>query len=111
MDDQTIIVQTARLTVGQNVFEASGPLKNPTGQGSLKFDGRFVLDQLAKLAGLSAQPSGAIRLTGNAKLSGSSDYLVTGRLEGKDIRVQHGERRLVLLLSPPDSNSIRILPM
>ena len=94
MDDQTIIVQTARLTVGQNVFEASGPLKNPTGQGSLKFDGRFVLDQLAKLAGLSAQPSGAIRLTGNAKLSGSSDYLVTGRLEGKDIRVQNGERRL-----------------
>jgi translocation and assembly module TamB len=94
IDDQTINIQTARLTVGRNVFEASGPLKNPTGQGSLKFDGRFALDQLARLANLSAQPSGAILLSGNAKLSGTSDYLVTGNLEGKDIRVQNGTRRL-----------------
>lgn len=94
MDDQTINVQTVRLTVGQSVFEASGPLKTATGEGSMKFNGRFALDQLARLAQISAKPTGQLVLAGNAKLSGSSDYLVTGNLHGDDIRIQNGARKL-----------------
>lgn len=94
MDDQTIDIQNLKLTVGESVLQASGPLKTAGGQGSLKFDGRFVLSQLAKFANLTAEPSGELHLTGNAKFSNANDYLVAGHLDGSDIRMRTETRRI-----------------
>jgi translocation and assembly module TamB len=90
MDDQRISVETARLTLGESYFEASGILKDPSRQSSLQFKGQFILDQLSKLAKLSMQPSGTITLAGNASMSGNSSYLVTGNIQSQDIRAKAG---------------------
>jgi translocation and assembly module TamB len=90
MDDQRINVETARFTVGESNFEASGILKDLSRQSSLQFKGQLILNQLSKLAKLSIQPSGTITLSGNASMPGNSSYLVTGSIQGRDIRAKEG---------------------
>ena len=72
MDGQRIQISTARLRLGRTNFEASGPLR------SLRFNLELALDELGKLLKVEAQPAGSIQIGGNAKLTGESDYLVTG---------------------------------
>jgi translocation and assembly module TamB len=88
MDGQRIQISTARLRLGRTNFEASGPLR------SLQFNLELALDELGKLLKMEAQPAGSIQIGGNAKLTGESDYLVTGNVTTRNISVRQGTRRL-----------------
>ncbi|MGA8599550.1 MAG: translocation/assembly module TamB domain-containing protein [Bryobacteraceae bacterium] len=94
MDEQRIDVQTLRLSLGRSNFEASGALKDPSGRGSLAFKGSLLLDELSKLANVSAEPRGTVLLNGSARLSGNSQYLVTGNIQGRNITARNGAREL-----------------
>jgi translocation and assembly module TamB len=94
MDSNQIDVQTASLTLGESKLQASGKLKDPTGQGSLRFGGTLVLTQLAELTGASLQPQGNLFLDGKAQIDPNGGYTVTGKLNGPDLSAKNGAQRL-----------------
>lgn len=94
MDNGQIDVQTASLAVGESSLHASGKLKDPTGRGSLQFRGQLVLDQLAKLAGISLQPQGSLFLGGNARIDSDGRYTVAGNLNGPNLTAKNGAEKM-----------------
>jgi translocation and assembly module TamB len=94
MDDQRIEISNTRLTLGQTTLEAAGLLKDPAHRNNLHFNGQLVLDQLAKLANLSVEPSGTITLAGNASFSSSADYLVAGHIQTQNVQVKTGPNQI-----------------
>ncbi len=94
MDEQRIDVETLRLSLGGSNFQASGPLKDPSGRRALAFKCSLLLDELSKLANVSAEPKGTVSMSGNARLSGNSQYLVTGDIQGRNITARNGAKEL-----------------
>ena len=92
--DNRIAVNGLRLTLGKSNIEASGILKDPQGQGSLEFKTRLALDELGRLAKVTARPDGVITANGTAKLDAANNYQVTGNIEGKDVSFTQGTERI-----------------
>ena len=90
----TIEIQNARLSLGRTQLQASGRLKDPTGNAAANFHGELLLDELAKLMDLPAQPSGSVQLSGNAKVNTKSEYLVNANIDARDVSLRQGTTRL-----------------
>ncbi len=94
MDDNRIQVTTGRLTLGESNLEASGTLKDRTAPAGLRFNGTLALGQLGRLLRVSAQPEGIVKLGGNAKLTGPSEYLVEAKVDARGLAIRQGGTRL-----------------
>ncbi len=92
--DNSIQVSGLRLGIGGSDLEASGTLKDPSGNGSLQVKSRLALGELGRLAGVSARPDGTAVLNGTAKLDTKNNYSFTGNLEGKALSFQQGAERI-----------------
>ena len=53
-----------------------------------------MLDELGRLAKVSAQPSGIVVANGTATLDSSNNYQLTGNVEGRDIAFSQGAQRI-----------------
>lgn len=107
MEQDHINVSGARIGLGASNIEASGALKDPSGNTALDFKSRLVLTELAKLYPNAYNPQGVVNLNGKAKLVGANDdYYVNGDIEAKDLSfTDNGERiRNVNLYSAIDAN-------
>ena len=91
--DNAISVTGLRLGLGQSNVEASGMLKDPSGNGSLQFHTQLALGELGRLAGVSAKPDGTVLLNGSAKLDKANNYDVTGNLEARNLSLQQGGQK------------------
>ena len=94
MDQKTIQVTTARLGLGSSNVEASGTLKDPSGQGALQFKTTLAMGELGRLLRVAAKPEGIVQMNGTAKLSGTSEYQVAGNITGKGLSFQQGANRI-----------------
>jgi translocation and assembly module TamB len=94
IDSRRIDVQTASLTLGESNLHASGVLKDPTGRGSLQFQGQLALSQLAIISGMSLQPQGNLFLDGNARIDPEGRYTVAGNLNGPNLTAKNGAQKL-----------------
>lgn len=93
MDENSIKISTARVGLGQSNIEASGTLKDPSGQSAVQFNSSLALGELGKLFNVAAQPQGVLLASGTAKLTGQSDYLVAANVRGKDLGFRNGAQR------------------
>ena len=94
MDENTIKIQTGRVTLGQSNIEASGTLKDPSGKSAVQFNTSLALGELGRLFKVSAKPEGVLQASGTAKLTGQSDYLVNASVHGGDLGFQNGAQRI-----------------
>ena len=107
MDKDRIQVSGARIGLGNSNLEASGMLKDPSGNSALQFKARLVLNELARLYKNPYNPQGVVALNGNAKLVGANnDYYVDGNIEAKDLSFTENKTRIqnVNLYSAIDLN-------
>lgn len=93
MDQNTIRIDTGRLTLGKSSIEASGPLKDPSGKGALAIRSTLALGQLGRLFELPQRPEGVVYLNANAKLGGNNEYLITGNVEGRNLAFRQDGKR------------------
>ncbi|MDQ2947485.1 MAG: hypothetical protein M3Y27_16385, partial [Acidobacteriota bacterium] len=93
MDENSIRISTARASLGNSNLEASGTLKDPSGNGVVQFNTSLALGELGRLLKLAARPEGTLQASGNAKLTGQSDYAVTASINGKDLAFREGQQR------------------
>jgi translocation and assembly module TamB len=94
MDDQRIEIKSARLSLGNSRFSASGLLRDRARPASAQFTGNLDLDQIGKLLNVSAAPQGTVEIAGNASLPQEPGYLVTGTINGRDMTARNGTARL-----------------
>ena len=104
----TIKVSTARVTLGDSNFEASGMLQDPNGQGTVQFNASLAVGQIGRLFKVAAQPEGVVRASGNAKLTANSGYLVTAAVQGGTWASVKALSRSETLASPAISARTRI---
>lgn len=102
MDKNSIEIQTAHLALGDTTFQAVGTLRNRSHTGAVQFNANLALAQIGDLMKMTAQPSGAIQLNGNAKLDAQNNYIVNGTMNGRGLGVRSGTTRIsdVALYSP-----------
>ncbi len=103
MDTNAIEIQTARLTLGQSSFQASGALRSPSHANGVQFNATLALGELSRLmTSTSTAASGAILVNGNAQLDAHNNYAVDGSLNTRDLAVRSGTTRIsnVSLYSP-----------
>ncbi|HZT36552.1 MAG TPA: translocation/assembly module TamB domain-containing protein [Bryobacteraceae bacterium] len=93
MDQNSIRIDAGRLTLGESSIEASGPLKDPSGQGSLAIKSSLALGQLGRLFELPQRPEGVVHLNANAKLGGNKEYLVAGNVVGRNLAFRQDGKR------------------
>ena len=95
MDDQRIEVQAAHLSLGKTTFEASGVVRDPSGNSAAQFNGHLEVAELSRLLTItSPEAGGALDLHGHAKLDAQSNYIVDGTLNSKDLSLRSGTTHL-----------------
>jgi len=94
LDDNSIQVTTARLTLGQSNIDASGTLKGGPAPAGLQFSANLALGQLGRLLRVAARPEGTLKVDGNAKLSGASEYLVAAKVDARGLAFRQGSTRV-----------------
>ncbi|HYI93855.1 MAG TPA: translocation/assembly module TamB domain-containing protein [Bryobacteraceae bacterium] len=92
--ENRITVDGLRVGLGSSNIEASGTLKDPQGKGALEFKTTLALNELGRLAKVSARPDGVIVANGTAKLDSANNYQVTGNVEGKNLSFSQGSQRI-----------------
>ena len=92
-DPDRIRIQSARASVGQSNLEASGTLKDPSGQTAVEFRSTLALAELGRLLRVAAQPEGTMQVGGSASLAGSG-YKVTANVLGRGLGFREGGTRL-----------------
>ncbi len=92
MDPNRIELSSARLTLGGSNVEASGALKDPSGNGAVQFRATLNATELGRIFELPQQPEGIVQANGNAKLVGS-DYQVGGNLQARGLSFLQGGTR------------------
>jgi translocation and assembly module TamB len=93
VSNDLIRVTQLRVGLGQSNFEASGTLKDPSGNGSLRLDTRIAVAEIGRLFEVSARPGGEVRFRGTAKLDARNDYRIDGNLEANHLEFQQGTGR------------------
>ncbi len=92
MNQNTIRIPAARVSLGASNLEAAGTLEDPSGQGSLQFNTSLALGQLGRLLKIEAQPEGVLEASGNARVTKQFDYLVTAGLHGRGLAFREGQQ-------------------
>lgn len=91
MDKDNIQVNGARMSLGHSNMEASGKLKDASGNSAVQFKASLVLDELGRMYKTALNPRGTILLNGNAKLVGANnDYYANGNIEAKNLSFTEG---------------------
>src|SRR5579871_488832 len=90
MDKDHIQISRARMNLGESSVEASGKLKDPAGNGSLRFNARLALGQIGRMLNVSAQPDGTVQIGGDAKLIDNSGYSVDGNIAARNVSFREG---------------------
>ena len=95
-DDQKITVDSLHVGLGQTVFDANGTLRDPlVPSASLDFNGNLALTELTRLLNVtSPEASGAIKLSGKARLDTKSNYFVDGNLRSEAVSARSGTTRI-----------------
>ena len=83
-------VTSAAISLGRSHLEASGILKDAHKGSSLKFEGSLALPEIARLAGLKAQPEGSLLLNGEATVDGANRYRVGGHVLSRGLAFRQG---------------------
>ena len=107
MDKDNIQVGGVHMNLGHSNVEASGKLKDPSGNTSLQFRAALVLDELGRMYPNTLSPRGTVALNGKAKLTGpNNDYQVDGNIDAKNLSFTEGGTRIqnVDLSSAVDAN-------
>ena len=92
-DAQTIQVTALHATFGQSGIEASGPLKQPSGNGALQLRAELGLRELGRLAGLSARPEGTLEINAAASLDQANRYSARGNVIARNLAFTQGANR------------------
>lgn len=110
IDNNNIQVTSARLGLGHSNIEASGTLKDPSGQGALQFKTTLAMGEIGRLFRVPQHPEGIVQMNGNAQLKGNSDYLITGNIAAKGLSFVQGGNRIsnVSLVSAISADPRRI---
>lgn len=94
MDQNSIHVQSARVSLGRSNLEASGALKENRGGAGATFNASLDLGQLGTLLRVSARPEGVVKLGGTARLDAQNDYSVAGNIEARQVSFREGSTRI-----------------
>ncbi len=94
MDQQTIAIQSARITLGRTNLEASGSLKQANGGGGANFNASIDLNELGRLLRVSARPEGLVKLGGSVRLDAQSNYYAAGNIEARQVAFRQGTMRI-----------------
>ncbi len=70
IDKDHIDTSSTRITLGNSNIQASGALKDPSGNANMQFKASLVLDELARLL-KNSLPHNTLTLDGNARLAGT----------------------------------------
>jgi translocation and assembly module TamB len=92
--DGAISVSAFRLRFGNSGVEASGLLKDPRGQGALRFRSSFDLTELGRLMNVKSHPEGIAALTGAARLDPDNNFRVEGEIEARRLALTSGPNRI-----------------
>jgi translocation and assembly module TamB len=92
-DAQTIEVTALHAAFGQSSIEASGPLKQPGGNGALQLRAELALRELGKLAGFSAHPDGTLEINARATLDNTKRYSARGNVIARNLAFTQGTNR------------------
>jgi translocation and assembly module TamB len=93
MDQQTIQIQSARVSLGRSNLEASGKLKEANGSAGAKFNAALDLGELGEMIRLAAQPQGSVKLGGTLRLDPRNDYYLAANIEGREVTFREGTQR------------------
>ncbi|HVX67840.1 MAG TPA: translocation/assembly module TamB domain-containing protein [Bryobacteraceae bacterium] len=95
LDGNTLNLVGLQLGAGASHFEASGVLNDLKNlAGSLRFSGRVALGEIGRAMRMAARPEGTVTLGGDAHLAGAKNYLVTAKVNARDVAAQAGANRL-----------------
>jgi translocation and assembly module TamB len=93
MDQRTIQIRSARVSLGRTNFEASGNLKEDSAAGA-RFNATLDLGELGGLLRVAARPTGLLRLGGTALLDAKNDYHLAGNVEARQVAFRQGTMRI-----------------
>ena len=94
VSNERISVDNLQVRFGQSTLRASGPLRDPKGNGQMDFQGQLALNELGRVANLSVRPAGIIVLGGKAKFDAADRYDAEGSIEARNVSFQQGARRI-----------------
>ncbi len=95
LDRNTLSLLGLQLDAGASRFQAAGTLNDLSNlAGALRFDGRIALGEIGRIMHMAAQPEGTVLIGGDAKLAGSKSYVVSAKVDARDIAVRAGATRL-----------------
>jgi translocation and assembly module TamB len=93
-DANRVLIQSARLQLGQSDIEASGTVLDAKGLGALQFQSSLALGELSRLLRVPQQPEGTVHFGGSASLDRNNNYVVRANVDAQNISLRQGPRRL-----------------
>ncbi|MBM3775135.1 MAG: hypothetical protein FJW37_08220, partial [Acidobacteria bacterium] len=88
-------IESASLESGGSRVEVSGRIENfADPRGSFRYELKVALDEMARRLELRGVERGEVRVSGEAKFSGASEYSVIGNLRADNAGYRQGEIRL-----------------
>jgi translocation and assembly module TamB len=92
--NNVIDVTGLRATLGQSNIEASGRLKDSTGNAAMQFKTQLALGELGRLAKVAQRPEGMLIANGTARLDAANNYDVRGNVEARNVAFQQGKQKV-----------------
>jgi translocation and assembly module TamB len=89
-DQQSIHIQSARVTLGGSSIEASGTLKQQNKPGAVQFNATLALNELGRMLKVAARPEGIVKAGGTATLDANNNWSVTGNVDGRGVGFHTG---------------------
>jgi translocation and assembly module TamB len=89
-DEQSVHIQSARVTLGGSSIEAKGTLKQQNKPGNVQFNATLALNELGRMLKVAARPEGIVKAGGNASLDANNNWSVTGNVDGRGIGFHQG---------------------
>ena len=94
VSSKSIQVARLQLKLGASSVEASGTLKDPQAESSLRFDTQIALGEIGRLLDIEQNPLGTVAFKGTAKLDAANNYDVNGDLTAQKVSFEAGKRRI-----------------
>ena len=94
VSSKSIQVARLQLKLGASSVEASGTLKDPQAESSLRFDTQIALGEIGRLLDIDQNPFGTVAFKGTAKLDAANNYDVNGDLTAQKVSFEEGKRRI-----------------
>ncbi len=92
-DANRVLIQNARLSLGQSEIEASGTIRDVKGPGALQFQSSLALGEIGRLLRVPQQPEGTVHIGGSASLDRNNNYLVQANVDAHNVSLRQGATR------------------